>query len=55
MRKEGISKGQARSKAYRWLAEQLSIPYDQCHVGMFDVATCIRAEAICKPHAEKCR
>lgn len=29
-----------RSKAYRWLAEGLGIPKDECHVGMFDEARC---------------
>lgn len=53
--REGISKSAARGKAYRWLAERLSIPYDRCHVGMFDLDTCIKAERICRPYAEGLR
>lgn len=53
MGRERIAKGAARKKAYRWLAEQLNIPYDECHVGMFDAALCARAEAICRPYAQR--
>lgn len=45
--------GQMRRKqAYRWLAEQLSIDFKDCHVGMFDVETCKRAVQICKERAQ---
>ena len=29
-----------RSNAYSWLANKLSIPAKDCHIGMFDVADC---------------
>lgn len=29
-----------RSDAYTWLAEQMEIPRDQCHIGMFDATQC---------------
>jgi hypothetical protein len=45
----------ARGSAYRWLAEQLEIPFEDCHIGMFDVDTCKRVVALCKPYAEKLR
>jgi len=32
----------SRSQAYRWLAEQLGISCDECHIGMFDEAMCRR-------------
>lgn len=32
----------ARSRAYRWLALQLDIRYEDCHVGMFDLELCER-------------
>ncbi len=32
-----------RTRAYQWLAHHLHIPFDDCHVGMFDVPTCQRA------------
>lgn len=30
----------SRSAAYGWLAEQMEIPVEQCHIGMFDVGQC---------------
>lgn len=48
-------KHEARGAGYRWLAEQLGIPAEQCHIGMFDVETCKRATAICRPYADKLR
>ena len=32
-----------RTAAYRWLAAQLGIAFEECHVGMFDVEHCRRA------------
>jgi hypothetical protein len=32
----------ARKRAYTWLAAQLGIPFDDCHIAMFDVAQCAR-------------
>lgn len=36
-----------RGTAYKWLAEQLGITRDECHIGMFDVDMCQRVEAVC--------
>jgi hypothetical protein len=33
----------ARHRVYAYLAEKLGVPFDQCHVGMFDLTTCRRA------------
>jgi hypothetical protein len=33
----------ARGRVYRFLADHLEIPVDQCHVGMFDLDQCRRA------------
>lgn len=33
---------QDRREAYEWLAAQLGIPQDECHIGMFDLAQCKR-------------
>lgn len=38
-----------RSKAYIWLSEQLNIPAELCHIGMFDVDDCKRVIKLCKP------
>lgn len=40
------AKGMRRREAYAWLAEQLSIEFDQCHIGMFDVNRCHEVVAI---------
>lgn len=37
-----------RSAAYAWLARELGIKPADCHIGMFDVATCNRVVAICQ-------
>lgn len=36
-----------RSDAYAWLAEQLDIPGDECHIGMFDEARCKQVIVAC--------
>lgn len=38
----------SRSQAYAWLAEQLNIAPQNCHIGMFDVAQCVQTVAACK-------
>lgn len=35
--------GQRRKRVYRYLGEQLGIPYESVHVGSFDLETCRRA------------
>lgn len=41
-------KARHRRAAYMRLATDLGIPFEECHIGMFDVETCKRALAICK-------
>lgn len=48
--RDGVSKGQACSRGYEWLAKQLGLPVEQTHIGMFDVDTCRRVVAICAPY-----
>lgn len=53
IRKEGCRKHEARGAAYRWLSQQLNVPTDECHIGMFDEAQCARVVELCRPfHAE---
>lgn len=42
------SGGMRRSKAYARLADALGIKVQDCHIGMFDVATCKRVLDVCK-------
>lgn len=44
--KEGCSKGKARGKGYKWLADQLGIDPKDCHIGMMDASTARRVVAI---------
>jgi hypothetical protein len=37
----------SRHRAYRWLAAQLGMAVEACHVGSFDADTCARAIALC--------
>lgn len=37
----------SRTRAYKWLANELGIPAAKCHIGMFDEATCERVVALC--------
>ncbi len=45
----------ARGSGYRWLAEQLGIPFEDCHIGMFDVETCRRVVDLCEPYRKRLR
>ena len=38
----------ARPKAYAWLAAQLGLTLDKCHIGLFDEAMCQRVIAVCE-------
>lgn len=35
--------GWGRTNSYRWLAKRLGIPLDTCHVGKFNLETCVKA------------
>ena len=41
-----------RKEAYTWLAAELGLHVDQCHIGMFDLATCKRVMKLCEGKAE---
>ncbi len=49
IRTPGVKK-RARGDGYQWLADQLGIPFEQCHIGMFDIETCKRVVEICAPY-----
>lgn len=46
----GISKGEARKSAYKWLSETLDIPPEKCHIGMMDVDDCKRVFELCRKY-----
>lgn len=43
----GQRKGSARRRAYLWLATQLGIPVDDCHIGQFDIDACKQVIGVC--------
>lgn len=44
--RSGHMRSKQRGRVYAWLAEQLGIPADDCHVGHFDPDRCLAAIAI---------
>lgn len=38
----------ARNRAYAWLAHEMGIDRDACHIGSFDRATYARVQALCE-------
>lgn len=46
LKKAGV-KG-ARKKAYRWLRDRLGVGKDECHIALFDEATCERVIQLCQ-------
>lgn len=36
-----------RSDAYYWLSKQLNVPFKECHIGMFNIATCAEVVRVC--------
>lgn len=55
MARDRCGKGRARRAAYRWLAKQLQLRADYCHIGMMDAETAWRVVAVCRPHLERIR
>lgn len=40
----------SRGVAYEWLASEMGLAVDMCHMVLFDVAQCQRVVAICEAH-----
>ena len=47
---QGREPSEARTAAYTWLAKELGIPKDFCHMGMFNEYYCKRVVDICRPY-----
>jgi hypothetical protein len=41
------ARGWKRNAAYRWLAHELGIAREACHIGMFDLELCRRVAVVC--------
>jgi hypothetical protein len=44
----GKKRHEARNDAYAWLAEQMGISKEVCHIGMFDVDQCYQVILFCR-------
>lgn len=38
----------SRKEAYKWLADMLGIPLEDCHIGLFDVRVCQKVIHLCR-------
>jgi hypothetical protein len=43
-----LGREHTRGDMYLWLSEQLGIPMEKCHIGMFDVEQCKRVIDACR-------
>ena len=55
MKRDGCSKGKARGAGYYWLSQKLGIPFDLCHIGMFDIKTCLKVVQFCATYSRSAR
>jgi hypothetical protein len=59
LKKRQLEKGEiykkhyARGSGYKWLATQLGIKKEECHIGMFDIDMCKKVVDICMPYTNK--
>lgn len=53
VRRPDVSKSKARETAYAWLAKQLGIHANGCHIAMFDIARCMKVIEVCAPYSAK--
>lgn len=50
---EGCRRKSARGKAYAWLAKELGVPTEECHIGYFTPDQCRLVIEICQPIKDK--
>lgn len=50
MSKDSISSTQARKQAYTWLAKQMGMTIEECHIGVFNIEQCQKVVEICLPY-----
>lgn len=54
-RKMAKSYGHARGKGYQWLAEQMGLTSEECHIGYFTIEQCKKVVEICEPYTMRLR
>ena len=45
---KGLDKRTSRNAAYEWLAKEMNLSREECHIGLFDVDQCKEVIKICK-------
>lgn len=53
MRRDGLSKGKARRAGYLWLADQLDLDPEDCHIGAMTAAYARRVAEICGRYRQR--
>lgn len=53
IKKDGCSKHEARKAGYAWLAKELNIDIEDCHIGMFNVQQCQKVYELCLPYYKR--
>lgn len=51
--RDGYSKNQARKAGYLWLAEQMGIDVNDCHISHMNIEQCRQVVAICSAYSVK--
>lgn len=46
--RDQINQCRARNRGYAWMAKQMGITREECHIGKFDVAQCGRVVELCR-------
>lgn len=47
IKREGCSRRKARNAGYRWLSQQLGIPFKKTHIGYMSLEECQRVVEVC--------
>jgi len=50
---QGLKKSLARTRAYKWLSEELDVARTETHIGYFDLEMCKKVVNLCKPIVDK--
>lgn len=53
IKRDNLTVSEARKPAYEWLAAEMGLHVDDCHIGEFDLQQCSDVMRICKPYISK--
>ena len=52
MQRDSLTIAKARKPAYEWLASEMGLSIDDCHIGEFNIDQCNEVMRICKPYIQ---